>query len=509
MRHWRTVVVFILILSLGAGACVAQTVRSLPKARRSGGETEKTDAQENADQPSTSTSRDEDATEDDDDDTDADDASDDESGINSDLDHAKITGTPDAELPEIVATVQALPLGERHQVRGHLLNWPIYKKDGTSRTCRILFASEDTFYILTDNVDIHAIPKSEISPTTVYLVRDLLRTNYELYNALNEARLKLLAAGEDKDQIKSANTTLDALLRDNKDLEDLIDSIRENPANAVVPPEIPDMAKEYADAMFEFVKEKVNDEMHLIETEHFLIYSTWPRGNDKGLEKVAEKLYDKLVDQFGLDDEPATEMPKMRIYCFWEKSEFQDFVDKCMPNVKPEAKKTSRKASGFCSGLGYTTYVVLNRVKDDRTSDEEARRRFYEVLTHETTHAFNRRAMSNEKLPTWLDEGLAEYMAAELVQDSYASSRWTDAVNEVVTENKDVSYNFKEFGKERIDYGACQSFLRYMIRNREGRGNFIEMYKQLKAGVPVETAMNATFEMSTSEFYRRWRDAID
>jgi len=60
-----------------------------------------------------------------------------------------------------------------------------------------------------------------------------------------------------------------------------------------------------------------------------------------------------------------------------------------------------------------------------------------------------------------------------------------------------------------IEYGACQSFVRYMIRNRKGRKNFIEMYKQIKAGVPVETAMNATFGMGTEEFYRKWRDAID
>ena len=133
------------------------------------------------------------------------------------------------------------------------------------------------------------------------------------------------------------------------------------------------------------------------------------------------------------------------------------------------------------------------------------RSRFYEVLVHETTHAFVGRYLTNRPLPRWLNEGLAEYMSAKLVPQSVAEKRYTKATKKVLREKKDVAYIIEEVGLNELDYGVAQSLVRFLIAR--DRKDFIRFGKLIKKGTEEQQAMEESFGLSQSQLLTRWRNS--
>lgn len=235
--------------------------------------------------------------------------------------------------------------------------------------------------------------------------------------------------------------------------------------------------------------------MHLVETEHFLIYSAWSRSNDKPLAKTCEKVYDALIKQFNLTGREQVWAGKLPIYVFWEKEDYNRFIAEVTESTRNNPHLV--EAGGFYSQKGDMSYVVLNAVRSKTW--------FYTLLVHETTHAFAGRYISKRHLPDWVSEGLADYMAARLVPDGSASDKYVSATRKAIKDRIDIRPVFEEVELDSFWYGIAQSLVRYLISQK--REAFVALVEDLKDGVATEAALKKHYGLTTDQLAAKWRRA--
>jgi len=233
--------------------------------------------------------------------------------------------------------------------------------------------------------------------------------------------------------------------------------------------------------------------MHRVETAHFLIYSTWDPGNDRALGDVCENFYAAIRRQFDIGPRECVWAGKCPVYVFRRKDAYRRFSTEVCPAGLPDA-------AGYCVWFADGFVVIVMGPSRSRTW-------FYEVLVHEATHGFLSRYRTNRDLPAWVQEGVADTMAARLVKGSWARRKYVDATREAVTGGRAVEGVFDEVGPEAFDYGIAQSLVRFLLaRDREAFVRFIE---GMKAGRTEAEALKASFGLTRKELVRQWRRAAE
>ncbi len=232
--------------------------------------------------------------------------------------------------------------------------------------------------------------------------------------------------------------------------------------------------------------------LRLLETPHFLIFTEWGRRDDKALADICEKMYRAMCRQFNIPAKQNIWAGKCPIYVFRKNDHYVRFT-------KALGKAEFAAAAGFQyhqeDGFGY---IVMNRAG--------TRRRFYEVLVHEATHAFIGRYLTNLPVPRWVNEGLAEYMAAMLVPGCQATKTYKKTSREAVKEQRDVGHIFHEVGLNRSDYDIAQSLVRFLIaRDRKA---FIRFIRFLKEGKGQHEALKDAFNLTAPQLLDAWRQAV-
>ncbi len=228
---------------------------------------------------------------------------------------------------------------------------------------------------------------------------------------------------------------------------------------------------------------------HLVETDHFLLYSPWDKSADRQLRDICEKLYKALCKQFDIDPKENIWVHKCALYVFDDTAHFERFC-------KEVDKIGNPKAGGYCAwNSAGMVYIVMNKCP--------TRDRFYEVLVHEGTHGFISRYRNNRHIPIWVNEGLAELMAATLVPGCYAETNYVHATRAALRDGKDVRGVFDTVRLEAFDYGIAQSFVRFLIaRNRKA---FPEFFTLLKTEGKTEAdALHEAYKLTREDLVRQW-----
>jgi hypothetical protein len=241
-------------------------------------------------------------------------------------------------------------------------------------------------------------------------------------------------------------------------------------------------AQEYADKVKTFAPG-----LRTVETPHFRIYSTFPTSDDKPLTETVEGMYVALCGQFDIPAKDNIWVGKCTLFLLAKDEDYVKFT-------KEVDKANLVSAGGYCSHYSMGMVYVIMRPCSTRT-------RFYEVLVHEHTHGFLARYLSDKEIPSWLNEGLADLMAAKLVPGCYAQKLVVNSTKTVIKEKKDISYIFEKV-KESFDYGVAQSLVQFLIaRDRAG---FIKLITEIKQGVEEEQALKDVYKLSHTELLKAW-----
>ena len=261
----------------------------------------------------------------------------------------------------------------------------------------------------------------------------------------------------------------------------------------ITPPTPAEIARNRARAMawYEKARKDVTAALHLVETKNFLIFSAWPRGSDRRVGEVCEKMHAHLRKQFLLPADQAIWAGKLPIYIFEKAEHFRKFsADVDGRKLDAAGGYLARRSDGFC-------HMVLNRV--------HSRMHFYGLLVHEAAHAFLARYETNAPIADWVNEGLAETMAAQLVPGCRAAKRYVDATAEAARTGADVSGVFEKVALEDFDYGIAQSLVRFLLAR--DRKSFVKFIKLMKVGMDDEDALRHAYGLSRRQLLEQWRKA--
>jgi hypothetical protein len=241
--------------------------------------------------------------------------------------------------------------------------------------------------------------------------------------------------------------------------------------------------------------------MHLVETDHFLIFSAWNPSNDALLADLAERMFQLLCQQFNVPPTESVWIGKCPIYLFWEPSHYERFISEIDDSRSMDSNMAH--ANGFHASRGVFSYIVINGVSKFGPTLELAKIEFYHVLVHEGTHAFLERYISRQPLPLWVEEGLADFISATLVPQSevnrkyitasVSAARKPETLQKVLEKKKDLTSG---------EYGLAQSLIRFLIQT--DRNALVRFLEQMKDGEDEDAALASAYHGTRAELVRSW-----
>lgn len=237
----------------------------------------------------------------------------------------------------------------------------------------------------------------------------------------------------------------------------------------------------------------------LHETQHFLFVSNIPSQQVAPYVASLDRMYDFMFRLYGVDRKHKVWLGgKAPIYAFLEKEQFDNFEERYYPESK-ETIRTLMNVYGL-SHLSQSGEVVIACYRGNDPND------FGQMIVHETSHGFIHRYKSKAILPSWIDEGMADLIGAEMVPASTAvHNREMKAVQQLAQQH---SLNGM-LSAERIDasqYGMASNLNRFLLAaNRQDYVRFIEL---LKEGQKWEDALKNSYGNTPEEMLTQYGRAI-
>jgi hypothetical protein len=142
-----------------------------------------------------------------------------------------------------------------------------------------------------------------------------------------------------------------------------------------------------------------------------------------------------------------------------------------------------------------------------RGSDASA---FAHVLVHETSHGFNHRWMSQQPLPNWLNEGIAEWVGTQVVPNCRQVPMKEARAVEFMRAGGGLGENFFAVGPdhhiEAVQYGIASGLVKFMVAR--DRKKFAAFVRGIKEGLSVEESLRASFDASPADLVAAYGRAV-
>jgi hypothetical protein len=226
-------------------------------------------------------------------------------------------------------------------------------------------------------------------------------------------------------------------------------------------------------------------EIEAIETEHYLLYSDLPASETKKWAGKLDTMYRTLLAT--LDISEGTRMFRGRcvVFIFADREDFIGFEAAAFGY-------NAKNAGGLFHPRGEDAFVVFYK---GRRAEQD----FQSVLIHETVHGFMYRYRSSKPLPTWANEGIADYVAGYLTERSAEPQRhWQNTRNFLMQGGDAVEIlglNYRDNSWPTDDsYPVSHMMVRFMLKHRAPA--FKAWLDDVKAGMGWERAMEARFGVS-------------
>ena len=151
--------------------------------------------------------------------------------------------------------------------------------------------------------------------------------------------------------------------------------------------------------------------MQLYETQYFLFFTDLPPQWVKVYTSCLDTMYSQLCTAYAVKDKDRVWLGKLPVIAFSDSASFEE-CEKAFFDHPVNGKVVQGLAHLAANG---EVAVTCHCGKDPYY--------FAGVLVHETTHGFNHRHLSAVQLPSWLDEGIADWTAMNVVHKNTAILR--------------------------------------------------------------------------------------
>jgi hypothetical protein len=261
------------------------------------------------------------------------------------------------------------------------------------------------------------------------------------------------------------------------------------------------------------------------ESKRFLLFSDLSDGlvRNTFLPQL-ERMYDELCKLYGLDPAQRIWNGKAVIYAFSQQEDFRK-LESLLPAKEPEFTL-------FVCHVNRDDTVTINcsAQKDQKNLEWTAA-----GLIHVTAQGFNRLYRTDSRLPSWVDEGVAEWVAKQVAGGTY----WGNGRAHVLTQLRFNGYclggparDHKRWGDffsrkqiEPCNYGAASEIAEFLMGYNPSAARvkapdqspgakpavetpYCTFINAIKDGVPSEEALKQVYKMTPEQLVRAYGESI-
>ena len=224
---------------------------------------------------------------------------------------------------------------------------------------------------------------------------------------------------------------------------------------------------------------KLDRPLKMFETKLFLFYSDLPRKEAANWAGLLDRMYAKLAEMFAVPKGENIWRGKALVFVFEKKDDYQRY-EREMANTDP----------GATAGMCHSSRNGIVKIAFYRQPDELE---FAHVLVHESVHGFVHRYRTPVNIPSWVNEGLAETTATDLVPQRGRRDMVKTKAREGLQQHKGEMAGF--FRANHIDawqYPVAEMMCTFMIQ--AGNKNYVAFIKALKDKMNVDDALTSGFK---------------
>ncbi len=236
-----------------------------------------------------------------------------------------------------------------------------------------------------------------------------------------------------------------------------------------------------------------------LETDHFIIFTDWDPREQAFLKKNLEEAYRVVSKQFEMSPKDNIFVGKLPVYMFSKYGDFAAFAD--LVDQFPVSRTTAGYYHGNSHGFGHMAMWKPDESLTRSRDIKDAERLWAYVLVHEFTHAFLARYRSNEFVPRWLNEGIAEVIASS----EFPRPGWVSYARRMAASNLDVNAVFDDsFIPDGQYYPVMHSMVQLLVVT--DRKKFINLIDDIKDGKDPEETLRTHFNTDYARFAAAWRE---
>lgn len=302
--------------------------------------------------------------------------------------------------------------------------------------------------------------------------------------------------------VGAAKTAIERRLQkeDAKAAEERAQWVARAKKNKVEPwPELTQAQHDAAEAVLRKLIDEVSKSMpgmKVHETHEFLFCSNIPDEQIAPYTKALDNMHDMMCEMYGIKKGEPVWKGKCLVMAFLDKSEFLSFEKVFLKNTD-----TPAQVYGLCHSYS-DGKVIMSCYRGDNPSE------FAKMLVHETSHGFIHRYRTPARLPTWINEGMADWIAQALVpQDNTVKRRQQEAITRMY-QTRSMGEKFLTTNDyiEPWQYGTASSITDFLIKNdKQAYTRFIQ---GIKEGMKWEQSLQAAFKITPEQLVAAYGKAI-
>lgn len=255
---------------------------------------------------------------------------------------------------------------------------------------------------------------------------------------------------------------------------------------------------EYVDEYKQFLK-KVGQHftgfnMKLYETKYFLFYTDMPANQVAPYLVKLDKMNELLGQSFGFKPGHNIWRGKAVVVAFLAKPAFLEFEQEFYQRAE------TGNAIGLCHSHGNGKVIVSCYRGNDPNF-------FGAVLVHETAHGYIHRYKSTVPIPTWINEGIADWIAMMVVPSS-KEVRFRQ--NEAATRLRQThTFGGQFFNSERLDgwqYGSASAIIQLMLKASPEQ--FKLFFNGIKEGLTWQDSLQRAYGLTVEQLCQAYGQTI-
>jgi hypothetical protein len=230
--------------------------------------------------------------------------------------------------------------------------------------------------------------------------------------------------------------------------------------------------------------------MQLYETHEFFFLSNMPREQVVPYAASLDKMFDLMCGMYGIKPGTPIWKGKCLVVAFVEQRDFLTFETSFMKNPNAQG------AQGIChqSSDGDVTMACFRG---------NSPQYFGQVLVHETSHGFIHRYRTMARLPSWANEGMADWIAQALVSyEGGVKHRRLEAI-EKMRQTRSLGGLLQD---GPLDYGIATNLTDFLIQ--KDKAKYAQWVNGIKEGQSWEQSLKTSYGVTSDQLITAFGQAI-